>query len=126
MAMIFMGVGNAHLGVVKHDAAGNVSSKTEPHWEPEEAGGCVAMGLLDPETMEPKEDSVEFFGDWDAAHYLARVLELLHPNRQINVPDLPAMVRAACKDGMDICHYCHDCNCRDCIVNEWKGDAGGQ
>ena len=86
----------------------------------------MAMGLLDPETMEPKEDSVEFFGDWDAAHYLARVLELLHPNRQINVPDLPAMVRAACKDGMDICHYCHDCNCRDCIVNEWKGDAGGQ
>lgn len=28
--------------------------------------------------------------------------------------------------GVDICHYCQDCNCRDCIVNEWKVDAGGQ
>lgn len=125
MAMIFMGVGNAHLGVVKHDAAGNVISKTEPHWEPEEAGGCVAMGLLDPETMRP-DGAAEIFGDWDAARYLARVLELLHPNRQINVPDLAAMIRVACKQGVDICDFCPDCNCRDCIVNEWKEDAGGQ
>lgn len=126
MAVIFMGVGNAHLGVIKKDAAGNVISKTEPHWEPEEAGGCVAMGLLDPETMEPKEDSVEFFGDWDAAGYLARVLELLHPNRQINVPDLATMIRAAGKDGVDVCDYCQGHDCRDCIVNNWKCNAGGK
>jgi hypothetical protein len=62
------------------------------------------------------------FGDWDAANYLAKVVELIRPNRQINIPDLEALIRAAYKDGFDLCQYCPDCNCRDCIVNEWKGD----
>lgn len=127
MAMIFMGTGSAHLGVVKKDAEGRVISRTEPRWESEPGGGCVAMGLLDPETMKPIEDGVEFFGDWDAAHYLARALELLEPNRQTNIPDLPSIIRAAVKDDMDICDYCKDRpgRCMDCIVNEWKGNGGG-
>lgn len=33
-----------------------------------------------------------------------------------------AMIRAAAKDGVDICTYCPDYNCRGCIVNEWKED----
>lgn len=32
------------------------------------------------------------------------------------------MIRAAAKDGVDICTYCPDYNCRGCIVNEWKED----
>lgn len=59
---------------------------------------------------------------WDAAAYLCRVVELIHPNRQINIPNLEAMIRAAAKDGVDICTYCPDYNCRGCIVNEWKED----
>lgn len=47
---------------------------------------------------------------------------MIHPSRQINVPDLEAMIRQATKDGFNICDYCPDFNCRDCIVNEWKGD----
>lgn len=35
---------------------------------------------------------------------------------------LEAMIRAAAKDGVDICTYCPDYNCRGCIVNEWKED----
>lgn len=125
MAMIFMGTGDAHLGVVKKDAMGNVISRTQPHWEAAPGGGCVALGMLDPETMTPEADGVEFFGDWDAARYLTRALALLNPSRRINVPDLAAMIRLAAKQGMDICEYCPDCNCRDCIVDEWKGGACG-
>lgn len=71
---------------------------------------------------EPTHAPAEVYGDWDAAAYLRRVVELIHPNRQINIPDLEAMIRAATKAGEDICTYCPDCNCRDCIVNEWKED----
>ena len=125
MGMIVISVGATQLGSMRTAPNGDVVSVTPAVWKPDSKGGSVAIWPLNPETME-QDGPAEVFGDWQAAEYLARVLELLHPNRQINVPDLPAMVRAACKDVMDICHYCHDCNCRDCIVNEWKGDAGGQ
>lgn len=125
MAVIGMGIGDATMGRRQTDAAGNVISEMPAKWTENPAGGCVAIWPVNPETMRP-DGAAEIFGDWDAAHYLARVLELLHPNRQINVPDLAAMVRAAYLQGVDICHYCQDCNCRDCIVNEWKVDAGGQ
>ena len=123
MAVIFMGLGTAHMGVVKKDATGAVISETPAYWEPDTAGGCVILGQLDPETMKPQEDSTEFFGDWDAASYLARVMELIHPNRHINVPDLGAMIGRADKDGFDVCQYCRESgDCRDCIVTEWKGE----
>lgn len=35
-------------------------------------------------------------------------------------------MRAAAKAGEDICTYCPDYNCRDCIVNEWKEDPGDE
>lgn len=127
MAMIFMGTGSAHLDVVKKDAEGKVISRTEPYWEPDPSGTCVAIGPLHPVTFDPIEAGVEFFGGWDAAHYLIRALELLKPNKQINIPDFPAMIQAAIKDGMDICDYCKDRpgRCPDCIVNKWMGDGGG-
>lgn len=43
-------------------------------------------------------------------------------NHAILVPRREAMIRAAAKDGVDICTYCPDYNCRGCIVNEWKED----
>ena len=84
-------------------------------------GGSVAIWPMDPEKMEPSGPA-EVYGDWDAAAYLRRVVELIHPNRQINIPNLEAMIRDAAKDGVDICTYCPDYNCRGCIVNEWKED----
>jgi hypothetical protein len=75
--------------------------------------------------MEPN-GAAEVYGDWEAAQYLSRVVQLIHPNRKINIPDLEAMIRGAKKDGFDICDYCPDLNCRDCIVKEWKNDTGGE
>lgn len=122
MGIIGIGVGEAKLGYTRTDTAGNVVEQTKAKWEPNPDGGSVAIWAINPETMEPDGQAAEVYGDWDAAAYLCRVVELIHPNRKINIPDLEAMVRAAAKDGADICTYCPDCRCRDCIVNEWKED----
>jgi len=126
VGIISIGVGTCTLGRRQVDRDGNVASETPARWEADPAGGSVAIVSLNPETME-QDGPVEVFGDWQAGQYLARVVELIHPNRQINVPDLEAMIRAAAKDGLDICEYCPDqYMCRDCIVKEWKEDPGGE
>jgi len=109
------------------DKNGNVIKETPAKWEPDPAGGCVALWPVNPETMKV-DGAAEIYGDWDAARYLARVVELIHPNRQINVPDLEAIIKSAAADGCDVCDYCPDggYRCRDCIVNEWKEDPGGE
>lgn len=125
MGIISIGVGTCTLGRRQVDRDGNVASETPARWEADPAGGSVAIVSLNPETME-QDGPVEVFGDWQAGQYLARVVELIHPNRQINVPDLEAMIRRAAMDGLDLCDYCEDCYmCRDCIVKEWKEDPGG-
>lgn len=126
MGVIAIGVGTCTLGRRKVDKDGNVVSETPAQWEADQAGGSVAIVPLNPDTME-QDGAAEIYGDWQAASYLARVLELIHPNRQINVPDLAAMVRAAAEDGLDLCEYCQaPYMCRDCIVKEWKEDPGGE
>ena len=118
--------GNFTLGRRQLDKDGNVVKETPPRWEHDPAGACVAIVPLNPDTMEP-DGPAEVFGDWQAGDYLARVVELIHPNRQINVPDLAAMVRGAAEDGLDLCEYCQaPYMCRDCIVKEWKEDPGGE
>ena len=121
MGVIGIGVGDATMGGRTIGADGKVISETPARWTENPAGGCVAIWPMNPETMKP-DGAAEIFGDWQASEYLARVLDLIHPNRQINVPNLEAMIRQATKDGFNICDYCPDFNCRDCIVNEWKGD----
>ena len=125
MGIISIGVGTCTLGRRQLDKDGNVVKETPARWEADPEGGSVAIVPLNPDTMEP-DGPAEVFGDWQAGDYLARVLELIHPNRQINVPDLEAMIRRAAMDGLDLCEYCEDCYmCRDCIVKEWKEDPGG-
>ena len=125
MGIISIGVGTCTLGRRQLDKDGNVVKETPASWEADPEGGSVAIVPLNPETME-QDGPVEIFGDWQAGQYLARVGELIHPNRQINVPDLEAMIRRAAMDGLDLCEYCEDCYmCRDCIVKEWKEDPGG-
>ena len=126
MGIISIGVGTCTLGRRQVDKDGNVVSETPARWEADPDGSCVAIIPLNPETME-RDGKVELYGDYDAASYLARVVELIHPNRQINVPDLAAMIRAADKERLDICEYCQrPYMCRDCIVKEWKEDPGGE
>lgn len=126
MGIISIGVGTCTLGRRQVDKEGNVVSETPAQWEVDPAGGSVAVVPLNPETMEP-DGAAEIYGDWQAAQYLARVVELIRPNRPINVPNLADMIRAAAEDGLDLCEYCWvPCMCQDCIVKEWKEDPGGE
>lgn len=125
MGIISIGVGNCTLGRRQTDRDGNVVSETPAKWETDPAGGCVAIATLNLDTMEP-DGPAEIYGDYDAVHYLARVLELLRPTRQTNIPNLEDMIRAAARDGVDLCEYCRDLrSCRDCIMEEWKNSTGG-
>lgn len=126
MGIISIGVGTCTLGRRQTDRDGKVVSETPAQWEVDPEGGSVAIVALNPDTMEP-DGAAEIYGDWQAAQYLARVVELIRPNRQINVPDMEAIIRRAAMDGLDICEYCPDpYMCRDCIVKEWKEDPGGK
>lgn len=126
MGAIFIGRGDCHLGMTKTDADGNVVEQTGAKWEPNAEGGCVAICEMDTDKMEPA-GAAEVFGDWDAAHFLARVLEKLGPGRPVNVPDFRGILKRAMCDGADedfFCEYCrkYGYDCRDCIVTEWKDD----
>lgn len=124
MSALFIGRGDCHLGSIRTDKDGNVVEKTDAKWEPNAEGSCVAICDMDPDKMEPTSAS-EVFGDWDAAHFLARVLEKLGPGRLVNIPDFKAILKVATCSGGDedfFCKYCkqYGYSCRDCIVTEWK------
>lgn len=125
MGMISIGVGTYSLGHRQVDGNGKVVSETPAKWEYDPNGSAVAIVPLDPATME-QSGHAEIFGDWQAGEYLARVLEHIHPNRKINVPDLESMIKRAAMDGLDLCDYCKDCYmCLDCIVKAWKENTSG-
>lgn len=123
--MIFLVTGTATMGETRRDKDGNVVSVKPAQFTINDAGSCVAIGELDPETMKPLEPVTGIYGDWDAAGYLAKALELLKPSRTINIPDLQSMILAAIKDGTDFCSYCERQGyyCRDCIIREWEEEA---
>lgn len=121
MGVIGIGVGTAKMGRICRDKDGNITEQSTARWDVDPDGGSVAIWPMDPEKIEPSGPA-EVYGDWDAAAYLRRVVELIHPNRQINIPNLEAMIRAAAKDGVDICTYCPDYNCRGCTG--WPPCAG--
>lgn len=122
MSLIFIGKGTTTLGVTRRDNYGNVT-KTTARWDYDPNGGSVVVGKMNPDTMEP-EGTADIYGDWDAARYLAKVLEHLSPSRRINIPDLRAIVIAAEEeDDNCLCKYCQSFNCRDCIIQEWKDEV---
>lgn len=125
MSLVFIATGHTHLGMTSVGKDGNITKQTPARFEYAPGGPCVAVGKMDPDTMEPRDDTVSVFGDWDAAGYLAAVLELLEPGRQVNIPDFKAIIKAAYEqDGDDlVCDYCQIHNCPDCIVREWKDET---
>lgn len=123
MSIICVARGHATMGRRTTDKDGNVISQTPAKFETDPAGPCVAVWTENDDTREP-EAPASLFGDWQASGYLAGVLELVKPDRKIDVPDLGAIVRAAKADGFDVCDYCQEYGCRDCIVNDWK--EGGE
>lgn len=125
--MIFLAKGTCTMGMTKTDKDGNVVESTSAQFTFDGTGGSIAIGEMDPDTKEIKEESVSIFGDWDAAGYLAETMELLKPRRKVNIPDFKAIIQAAYKeDGNDlVCDYCPRAgyDCHDCIVKEWKEEA---
>jgi hypothetical protein len=105
------------------DENGNATEVKAPRFEPKPHGGCVIVGEIDPESMESVLDA-DIYADWDAAGYLGKVLEILQPERALNVPDLREIFKRALREGDTdyICEYCERCDCRDCIVRQWKED----
>ena len=125
MSAFLVARGNCLLGTVRRDADENIVEQTAAKFEPDAEGGCVAICELDPETMEPVSVS-EVYGDYQAAHYLARILEKLGPGRPVNFPDFQTILKRAVLNGADDDFFCEYCglygsyDCRDCIVTEWK------
>lgn len=117
MEIIFLAKGNAHLGVNHTDKDGNIVNSQPAIFEMAEDGPCVAVGILNPESMEQIGD-ISLYGDWDAAGYLHEALRLLAPHRQHNIPNIDQIVKALTADKIDICDYCPDVKCHNCIVKE--------
>lgn len=111
--------------VTTRGADGKIISQTPARWEHDPDGGCVALWTMNPETEE-QEAPARIYGDWQASEYLGDVLAELKPRRKVNLPDFPAIVRAAMADGMDICVYCQSFDCNECIVNEWKSERSDE
>lgn len=124
MSVIFLARGTATIGMIKRDADGKVIEQTPAQFTIDGTGGSVGIGTLDPETMKPTGLEC-VYGDWDAAAYLAKVLEMMKPDRPINIPDFRGMIHEiAIRERVDICEYCHNAgyNCRDCIITEWRNE----
>jgi len=122
---VFLIKGTCTLGITRTDQEGNIVEDTPARFTIDDAGGSVAVGLLDPKTMKPAEPVSAIFGDWDAAGYLGEALNLLKPRRSANIPDFKAIIQAAYRqDGNDlVCDYCQSLNCPNCIVREWKDEC---
>lgn len=121
MSIICIAKGTATIGHTTIGRGGEVTSQKPARWEPDPAGGCIALWTMNPETME-QETPARIYGDWQAAEYLGDVLAELKPRRKVNLPDFPEIVRAAMADGVDLCEYCQSFGCNECIVNEWKNE----
>ena len=125
MSIICIAKGTATIGMTTRGADGKIISQTPARWEHDPDGGCVALWTMNPETEE-QEAPARIYGDWQASEYLGDVLAELKPRRKVNLPDFPAIVRAAMADGMDICVYCQSFGCNECIVNEWKSERSDE
>ena len=113
MSIICIAKGTATIGLTTRGADGQIISQTPARWE------------HDPETEE-QEAPARIYGDWQASEYLGDILAELKPRRKVNLPDFPAIVRAAMADGVDICVYCQSFDCNECIVNEWKSERSDE
>lgn len=119
MPMIFLATGNFNLGRINRNKNGNVIKETPPKFEHNDKGNCVIVGKINPETME-QIDTADLFGNYQASAYLKKTLELLNPNRAVDVPNFKQIICSAIHNGVDICDYCSDMNCSNCVVSEWK------
>lgn len=119
MEIVFLAKGHCQLGMSTHDNNGNIIESKPATFTVAADGPCVAVGTLDSETME-QTGEIALYGDWDASGYLKETLERLAPNRQHNIPNLEQIVKAMNADGVDVCDYCQEMKCSECILKMYK------
>ena len=128
MSALFISTATVMMGQTTTDKDGNIIKHTPPSCEFGPDGGSVVVGKLKItyNSMEP-DGPVDVFGDWDAAGYLARVLEELKPARKVNVPDFRGIVQGMAGDSFDkdcpFMEHCDSIMCPDCIVTQWIEEA---
>lgn len=122
MSLIFLATGNCYLGKTERDKNNNVIKKIPPHFEHADDGSCVIVGKFNPETME-QIGNVDVFGNYQASIYLNRALKYLNPSRTLDIPNFKAIIISALNNDIDICDYCKDFQCGDCIIKEWKKET---
>jgi hypothetical protein len=120
--MIFLEKGNLYLGHRIFDNNGNVIEQTEPKFESDDSGTCVIVGVLDSKTKK-QVGKADIFGDFNATGYLKKVLELLAPERTIDIPNFKRIFAAAFNDDVNLCDYCNEFQCNNCIVSKWKEEC---
>lgn len=124
--MVFLAKGRCSLGRRQIDQDGNVVNETAAQFTTDPNGGCVAVGVLDDDTLEVTQPA-EVFGDFQPWHFLSYALKLLKPTRRGNIPDFKAITTALAAQEKwrgGICPFCDVCShtscyCDDCIVTEW-------
>ncbi len=124
MSALFMAVGTCKLGQTKVDQEGNTVEHTQASFEPDPAGGCVVVGKLDLSGDDMKLDGpADIYGDYDAAGYLGRALEILSPGRKPNIPDFRKIIKGLAADSIyGDCPFIDHCEfevCQNCIVSQW-------
>ncbi len=121
MQIVFLAKGTCTMGLTRIDKDGHIVESSPAQFVGDDAGGSIAVGLMDSQTNEIKEDTVSIYGDWQAADYLREVLDHIKPKRALNIPDFKKIIQAAYReDGCSlVCDYCSSLNCMDCIVKEW-------
>lgn len=129
MSALFMAVGICRMGQTTRDGEGNIIKQTPPSFEPDPKGGSVIIGRIkfNDDGIE-RDGPADVFGDWDAAGYLAQVMEILQPSRRPNIPDFKSIIKSMVKEDFDAdCpfpEHCNSANCRDCIVTQWIEELG--
>lgn len=125
--MIFIEKGDFYLGHRIIDDNGNLI-QYRPKFKPNNNGDCVVVGMLDPKTREQVGES-DVFTDFNAKGYLTKILELLSPEKNINIPkfkDIPDFKKifasAYSNDKVNMCKYCDELHCDNCIVTDWKNE----
>lgn len=128
MGALFLATGTCTLGRTTSDSDGNIIKQIPPSFEPGPEGGSVIIGKIRfTDDGMVQDGSADIYGDWDAAGYLRRTLELVQPNRPHNIPDFESIVKSMASRSFDndcpFLDHCESFSCRSCIVNQWVEES---
>lgn len=130
MGAIFIATATVRMGQTTRDGEGNIVKHIPPSCEYDPEGSSVIVGPI-----RVTDDGIEqagpaeVFGNWDAAGYLAHIMEALKPSRPVNIPDFRKITQSMAPKGVwrgecPFLDHCDSTQCRDCIVMKWVEEMG--